>query len=342
MVRRSFGRVDGEPVDEVVLTSGSGAVAGVITWGAVLRDLVIPTPRGPRRVVLGLNTLEDYLRHSPHFGAIAGRYANRIRGGRFTLDGVEHELPRNENGRTSLHGGGHGFGKRPWALVAHDETSATLALRSPDGDAGYPGNLDVTCTYRLAGTTLRIELTATTDRATPVNLCHHSYFNLDGGSTILDHELEIAADLYTPLDADNVPTGEVRSVAGTPYDFRAPRPIRLEEGAQRHRYDDNWLLRRDGAEPSGAAGPLAFAGRVRSQAGPLSLEVWTTEPAMQVYDGYKLDLAVPGLDGERYGPCAGLCLEPQHVPDSPNQPHFPSTILRPGAVYRQVTEYRFA
>lgn len=341
MAVREFGRLEGEAIAQATIRSAEGAQAEVISWGAVVRDLVVPTRAGNRRVVLGLQSLEDYVARSPHFGAIAGRFANRIRDGRFSLDGRSYDLPRNENGRTSLHGGGQGFGKRPWRLVEAREDAVRLALHSPDGDAGYPGALDVACTYSLAGATLRVALEARADAPTPVNLCHHSYFTLDDAETILDHEIEIAADFYTPLDPYDVPTGEVLRVEGSPYDLRTARPVRREADGERLRFDNNFALARTRTEPSGIETPLAFAARVRSPESGVVLEVWTTEPGLQFYDGYKTDLDVPGHDGRRYGPCSGLCLEPQHFPDSPNQPHFPSTILRPGAVYRQVTEYRF-
>jgi aldose 1-epimerase len=294
--------------------------------------------------VLGFPRLDDYLKHSPHFGAIAGRYANRIRGGRFVLDGKAHQLPCNQDGRHSLHGGGQGFGKRPWTLLHHDDASATLGLVSPDGDHGYPGALTVACRYTLAEpATLRVELTATTDAPTIVNLCHHSYFNLDGSPDILDHELMLRANLMTPVDGDLIPSGEMAAVSGTPFDFRTPRPIRLlKPDGSRHGYDHNFLLRRDRREASALPGlDVALAAALRSPKNGLSMEVWTSEPALQLYDAGKLATPVPGLSGVTYGPCAGLCLEPQHCPDSPNLPHFPSTELRPGEVYRQITEYRF-
>lgn len=338
----TFGIHRGVPVEEIRLRSG-GAEAAVVSYGAVLRDLVVPAGSGPQRVVLGLGTIEDYAAHSPHFGAIAGRYANRIRHGRFTLDGETHQLPLNQDGRHSLHGGGNGLGKQVWQVAARTGDSVTLTHVWPDGEAGYPGTLVTACTYRLRGATLRIELSASTDRATPVNLCHHSYFNLDGSETILDHELELAADFYTPADADWIPTGEVLAVAGTPFDFRSARPIRFTDASgERVRYDHNVVLRRARLEPSGFEHlPLAHAATLSSRRNGLSMEVWTTEPGIQVYDGFKVDLPVTGHGGAVYGPNAGLCLEPQHFPDSPNLAHFPGTILRPGAVYRQVTEYRF-
>jgi len=336
---------DGTAIHEAVLRSPAGTEARVMEWGAVLRDLVVPLPDGRRqRVVLGFADLADYPRYSPHMGAVAGRFANRIGGGRFVLDGVAYRTPLNQDGRHSLHGGGHGFGKRPWTLVHQDASSATLALVSPDGDAGYPGTLGVFCRYSLVGAaTLRIELTATTDAATVVNLAHHSYFKLDDAADILDHSLEVRANLLTPVDADLIPDGTVASVAGTPFDFRKARPIRFDgPDGSRFWYDHNFMLRRDRREQAGASGlELAHAATLSSHRSGLSLEVWTTEPALQVYDGFKVDTPVPGLDGLRYGPCAGIALEPQHVPDSPNLPHVPSTVLRPGGVYRQISEFRF-
>ncbi|MDJ1159002.1 aldose epimerase family protein [Chelatococcus sp. SYSU_G07232] len=346
MAIRPFGEVDGRTVEEVTIRSAAGAEARVIGWGAVLRDLVVPLATGePQRVVLGLERLEDYVAHSPHMGAIAGRVANRIAGGRFTVDGRGYDVPRNQDGRHALHGGGRGFGKRPWQVSHHDGASVALTLVSPDGDAGFPGTLTVTCLYRLCEpATLRIELAAVTDAPTPVNLCHHSYFNLDGTPSILDHRLTVAADFYTPTDADLIPTGEIRAVEGTPYDFRANRTVRFpdaETGAP-VRYDVNFVLRRDRTEPAAGGGPaLAHAATLASTRSNLAMETWTTEPGLQVYDGGKVAIPVPGLGGARYGANAGICLEAQHFPDSPNRAHFPTTLLRPGEVYRQVTEYRF-
>jgi aldose 1-epimerase len=341
----TFGKLeDRRAIREVVLRCPSGAKATIMEWGAVVRDLIVMGPNGAQRVVLGFPKLDDYINHSPHFGAIAGRYANRIRGGRFVLDGVAHQLPLNQAGKHSLHGGGQGFGKRPWAILHHDAASVTMALVSPDGDHGYPGELSVTCRYTLLDPgTLRVELTATSDAPTILNLCHHSYFNLDGSDDILDHELSVRANLITPVDADLIPDGSLVPVSGTPFDFRTPRPIRhANPDGTRHWYDHNFVLRREKWEPKAANGlELAQAATLRSVKSGISMEVWTTEPCLQVYDGFKIDTPVPGLDGKRYGACAGICLEPQHAPDSPNLPHLPSTVLRPGELYRQRTEYRF-
>lgn len=342
---RQFGTFDGRDVREVTLETPD-AKAKILELGAIVRDLEVRTARGAlQRVVLGLDTVEDYIQHSPNFGAIAGRYANRIRHGRFTLDGTEHQLVLNQDGRHHLHGGGpKGFGKQPWTLVAHSPASATLVHVSPDGTSGYSGMVEATCRYTLAGKTLRVELWAISDKPTPLNLCHHSYFNLDGSPDILDHTLLVAADLMTPVDADLLPDGSLVPVADTPLDFRVARPVRrLGADGKRIWYDHNFMLRRERTEPSVADGlAVAHAATFASPRSGLALDVWTTEPAIQVYDGFKVSVPVAGHNGARYGANAGLCLEPQHVPDSPNLPHFPSTILRPGQVYRQVTEYRFA
>jgi aldose 1-epimerase len=327
-----FGEVDGNPVFEVAIGSAAGAKAKVITWGAVLRDLVVPSPSGPRRVVLGFDAMAHYLAHSPYFGANVGRFANRISRGHFVLDGADHMLELNE-GRNTLHGGPAGFGRKLWKFAGNDASSVTLTLHSPDGDGGYPGNLDAICVYRLLEpATLRIELGAVCDAPTIVNLAHHSYFNLDGSPDVRDHELTLLAAYYTPVDGERIPTGEILSVAGTPYDFRAPRPIGRESG-----YDTNFVLSRwpDGEDD------LAQAAKVRSPAGDLAMDMYTTEPGVQFYDGVGINCPVPGHGGAHYGPHAGLCLEAQVYPDSPNQRHFPSCVLRPDEEYRQVTEYRF-
>lgn len=332
-----FGEVDGTPVGEVTIRSRAGAEARILTWGAVIRDLVVPSAEGRQRVVLGLDRIEDYVAHSPYFGAVVGRYANRIGAARFTLHGETHRLDVNWGGRHQLHGGSRGFGSRIWSLVDRTASSATLALVSEDGDMGYPGRLAALCTYAFREpATVRIALEATCDRPTPVNLTTHSYFNLDGSPTIAGHELTIAGDFITPTTPDLIPTGEIRTVAGTPYDFRSLRPIGpATAGAA---YDTNFVLRGGAAEPGG----LAHAATLQSRRSGVALDLWTTEPGLQFYDGHLLDMPVPGLDGVAYRARAGLCLEPQRFPDGPNRPHFPSCILEPGQVSRQVSELRFS
>ena len=332
----SFGEADGVEIKEITLRNGAGATASVITWGAVLRDLVVPSAAGPQRVVLGLNTLDDYRAYSPHFGATPGRFANRIAGGRFTLDGQDYTLPTNEKGKTTLHGGPKGFGKLPWRLDHAEADAVRLVLDSPDGDAGFPGAVRATCTYRLLDPgTLAVTLDARTDAPTLVNLAHHSYFNLDGSADVRDHEVMLNCPFMTPADADNIPTGEIRAVAGTPYDFTAPRPIRNATGTN---YDNNFVL---GPMPDPRTG-LAHAATVRSLRNGLALDVHTDQPALQFYDAAKLNCPVPGLGGAHYGPHGGFAIECQLYPDAPHHRHFPSAVLRPGQVYRQHTEYRFA
>ena len=329
-----FGMIGDSPVMEIQIGSQAGAHAKILTWGAVLRDLVVPSSTGMQRVTLGLNTIEDYIAHSPSFGAVPGRFANRIANGYFTLDGVGHQLARKPGEKHTLHGGPNGFGKRVWKVVAQSADSVELSLESPDGDAGFPGALSATCIYRFVEpSTLRVELSAVADKATPVKLTQHGYFNLDGSPDILDHELELACDFYTPSDAELIPTGEIRSVAGTAFDFRKPRILRNAEGQT---YDTNFVASRT-PEASG----LAWIARLRSPRNGLTMELHSSEPGVQVYDAAKLNCPVPGLDGARYGAHAGLCLEPQTFPDSPNRRHFSDCILRPDSEYRHVSEFRF-
>lgn len=335
MIER-FGFVDGREVLEVALSDTIGLEMRVLTWGAVVRDLIVPSVRGPQRVVLGLNSIEDYLACSPYFGAIVGRYANRIGRARISLNGETFKLDAND-GRNQLHGGSKGFGTRLWSLIDSTPDSATLALVSKDGDMGYPGRLVATCTYSLhAPATVRIALEATCDRPTPVNLTTHGYFNLDGSPDISSHYLAIMADYVTPTAPDLIPTGEIESVEATDYDFTSLRPIGAAQLMHRRlSYDINYVLR-------GGSDGLVHAATLRSLRSGLTMELWTTEPGVQFYDGHMLDVPVPGLGGAHYGPHAGLCLEPQRFPDGPNKAHFPFCILEPGAVSRQVSELRFA
>ena len=325
---------DGDEIREVTLAAGDLSVR-VITLGAVIRDVRLAGIDHP--LVLGFDGLDDYLKHSPHFGAVVGRSANRIARGRFSLDGHDYQLPLNEKGRNHLHGGSHGFGTRPWRLVDHAAASVTLALDSPDGEEGYPGAVAVKLRYIVeAPATLTMQIEATTDRPTLVNLAQHSYFNLDDSPTILDHQVRIFADAYTPTDADEIPTGEIVAVAGSVYDFRALRPIRQTRGGEQVVFDKNFVIDRAKAA---ARRPHA---RLQSPKNGLILDIASTEPGCQFYDGYMMAVPVPGLEGRTYPVNGGCCFEPQAFPDAPNHPGFPSTVLRPGETYRQSTRYAFS
>lgn len=331
MTTRPFGVLaDGTAVEEASLALGPFE-AKVISYGAVIRDLRL----NGRSLVLGLNTIEDYVAHSPHFGAVPGRYANRIAGGRFKLDGKTYQLTQNEN-QNHLHGGKPGFSRRVWRIVEAGADTILLSLVAEDGEQGYPGRVEAFCRYRLLPpSTLSVEFTGTTDKPTIFNLAQHSYFNLDGGADILDHRMMIPAERYLPVDSQSIPTGEIAPVADTPFDFRQSRPIRREFNGQRFTYDHNFCL---GIAPYST--PRLAAAMEGPQSG-LRLEVWSTEPGVQFYDGFKINVPVAGLDGKTYGPSAGLCLETQRWPDSPNHPDFTSAVLRPGETYRALTEYRF-
>ncbi len=325
---------DGDEVSEIAIATGNLSVR-VITLGAVIRDLRLAGVDHP--LVLGFDRLDYYLEHSPHFGAVVGRSANRIGGGRFTIDGHDYQLSLNEKGKTHLHGGFHGFGVRNWRLVAHDASSVTLAIDSPAGEEGYPGAVTVTLRYILqAPATLVMEIEATSDAPTPVNLAQHSYFNLDDSPTILDHQVRIFADAYTPTDADDIPTGEIVAVAGSFYDFRSARPIRQMRGGERVVFDKNFVVGR-----SKASTPHPHV-QLQSLNNGVTLDIASTEPGVQFYDGYMMRIPVPGLGGRSYGVNGGCCFEPQLFPDAPNHPGFPNSILRPGETYFQSTHYAFS
>jgi aldose 1-epimerase len=343
---KKVGTFEGQSVEEVMLQNAAGAVAHIMTWGAVVRDLQIPHRGSLQRVVLGFDSFKLYPSHSPHFGAIAGRFANRINRGRFRIEGKKFQLSLNQNDppgpggtpKHHLHGGKAGFGKRLWSIVSLSNDSVTLVCVSPDGDEGYPGKLIATCIYTLAQdskghSTLRVELSATTDAPTIVNLAHHSYFNLDGSSDIKDHHLTIDGAFYTPTDKDLIPTGEIISVAKTAFDFRKAKPMAVMQSGERVRFDANFV------RSNGSFGRCA---RVESKLNGLSLECWTDQPAVQFYDGAKINIQPKGLDGASYGAFHGFCLEPQVYPDSPNNAHFTNAELWPGEIYAQTTEYRFA
>lgn len=338
MAIKTFGTLgDGTAVQQAVLTAGD-LTLDVIGLGASIRDLVLKTPDGPVPLVLGLETLEDYVAHSPSMGIVAGRFANRIAGGRFELDGETYQLPLNENGKTHLHGGGKtGFGCRAWTVIDDSPTSVTFRLISADRDQGYPGNLETTVSYSLEeDNQVTIELVAVTDAPTIVNLATHSYFNLDGEGDVLGHTLEIPAFAYLPVDGDLIPTGEIAPVAGTPFDFRRPRVVERRVDGELVGYDHNFCVDRVRAPHPRQMARLTGAKR------GITLDVLSTEPGVQLYDGRGLNVPVTGTHGRRFTPRTGLCLEPQIFPDTPNQPDFGSAVLRPGEVYRQITQYRLS
>ncbi|HET6621258.1 MAG TPA: aldose epimerase family protein [Dongiaceae bacterium] len=332
-----FGRFGGQGVQAIRLRGACGTEAAILTYGAILSDLVVPVGDKRRRVVLGYRSLEGYLKGGAYVGATVGRCINRIDRG-FTLDGKHYELPVNEGDHVQLHGGPDGFSKRMWRLAGATDNTATLELISPDGDQGYPGALNARCTYAIESSgTLAIELTATTDAPTICNLGHHSYFTLQPGSDVRDHRMSVAADFYTPLDPFLIPTGEIRSVADTAYDFRTLRPIRARTEAG---YDINFVLDQ-GWRPGAAMAELAVAARLVSPAGDLAMELRTTEPGLQFYEGVRLPPSDDAYEGQPHLPYRGLCLEPQRFPDAINRAHFSPVVLRPGEIYRQVTAFKF-
>lgn len=342
---RPFGSTAaGEAVTAYTLRNAGGMTVRVLDYGGTIAELWVPDRHGRQaNVGLGLPTLAQYEAASPYFGALIGRCANRIRAGRFALDGETYQLAQN-NGPNALHGGPRGFDKRVWQATPHPEQNALdLRLFSPDGEEGYPGDLDVCVTYTLTdANALHIAYRASTSRPTPVNLTNHSYFNLAGEASgdILGHEVQLHAGRYTPVDETLIPTGELAEVAGTPFDFRQPRRIgeRIREGHEQllraRGYDHNFVL--DGWD--GSLRPVAW---VHEPGSGRTLSVHTTEPGVQFYSGNFLDGSLLGTGGQIYRQSAGLCLETQHFPDSPNQPHFPTVVLRPGQEYRSETVYAF-
>lgn len=341
--RQSFGHYGNVPVDLFTLTHDNGIQARITNYGGIVVSLLAPDRNGQLAdVVLGYDTLDEYIAVNPYFGSLVGRYGNRIAKGKFQLDGVTYALAQN-NGVNHLHGGPAGFNRVIWGaeiVDAADGVALQLTYQSKDGEEGYPGDLGVVVVYTLTNNDeLRIDYAAAAAAPTIVNLTNHSYFNLAGAGDILDHVLWIDADRFTPTDASQIPTGEVRSVDGTPMDFRQPTRIgeridavyeqlQLADG-----YDHNWVLN----HPSG------HLDRVAAVVEPISgrrLEVSTTQPGVQFYSGNFLR-TLPGKGGQTYQKRHGLCLETQHFPDSPNHEHFPSTVLRPGETYQQTTVFKF-
>jgi aldose 1-epimerase len=345
--KEAFGKTaDGIAVDQYILTNAAGMTAKIITYGAILTELDVPDRSGTLGdVVLGFDNLKDYLERNPHFGSTVGRVANRIAKGKFTLDGKEYTLAIN-NGPNSLHGGLKGFDKVVWKAEpkpAPTGAAVELSYLSKDGEEGYPGNLSVTVVYTLTDdNALRIDYTAKTDKATPVNLTNHTYFNLDGAKSgnILDHELMIVADKYTPTDNTLIPTGEIKTVKDTPLDFTQPRRIgaRIDQlkDYPGGGYDHNFVL------GSGVTDEPKLAVRVRAPKTGRIMEMYTTEPGVQLYTGNFLDGKLTGRGGVVYKKHAGFCLEAQHFPDAVHHDNFPSIILKPGETYRQTTIYKFS
>ncbi|HUC68925.1 MAG TPA: aldose epimerase family protein [Stellaceae bacterium] len=336
---------DGQTVARYVLANDAGMRVEVLTLGCIIARIEVPDRQGRgANVVLGLDSLADYEHRSPHFGAVVGRFANRIARGRFALDGSEYRLETN-NGPNALHGGRKGFDKVVWRAAGGAGEALRLSYLSRDGEEGYPGNLAVDVRYSLGRTNeLRIDYEAGTDKPTILNLTNHSYFNLagEGAGDILGHLVSIEADGFTPTDATQIPTGEIRPVRGTPFDFREPRAvgerIRLAEEQLRFArgYDHHWVLRR--AE----AGGVRLAARAFDPATGRILEVLTDRPGLQFYTGNSLNGALAGPSGRTYRQSDALCFETQGFPDAPNQPSFPSAVLRPGERFRSTTVFRFS
>lgn len=330
---------DGKPVSLIVLSNANGMMVELTNYGAAIVSIIVPDAQGKQEnVILGYDNINGYYSGNAFFGCIAGRYANRIRNGRFALNGQVYTLAQN-NGQNALHGGVKGFDKQVWDILESTDQSVTFGYISVDGEEGYPGNLAVKVSYVLnADNGLELHYYASTDADTVLNLTNHTYFNLDGAGKgdVLDHVIEIHADAFTPVDDTMIPTGEYRAVEGTPFDFNTPHTIgaRIKEQDEQlikaRGYDHNFIIK-------GNPGELRLAASAK---GPLSgrvLEVWTTQPGMQFYTGNFLDGVTKGAP---FGKRAGFCMETQHFPDSPNQPSFPSVILSKGEVFTSTTIFR--
>lgn len=339
--KESFGRLpDGTEIELYTLANSHGLRVRIMTYGATVVSLEVPDRNGKLTdIVLGHDSLDGYLKASPYFGSIVGRYGNRIAKGRFVLDGVTYELAKN-NAENHLHGGIKGFDKAVWRAEPVREEGAVgvkFNYLSKDGEEGYPGNLPCTVIYALIEENeLKISYEATTDKPTPVNLTHHSYFNLagQGEGDILGNVLMLNADAYTPVDEGFIPTGEILSVKGSPMDFTSPKAIGAQMADVKGGYDHNFVLR-------GSGGKLGLAAQVYEPTTGRVMEIYTTEPGIQFYSGNFLDGTITGKGGKVYQEHYGFCLETQHFPDSPNHPKFPSTILRPGEKYTSLTVHKF-
>ncbi|MDJ0911923.1 MAG: aldose epimerase family protein [Desulfobacterales bacterium] len=345
--KQSFGRINDQiVVDLFTLTNANGMSVKLTNYGATIVSLMVPNKSGQLvDVALGFDSVEEYASARDYFGCIAGRYANRIADGKFSLYGNEHKLAQND-GHNHLHGGHQGFDKRIWEIAEFapgDQSGLSFTYLSPDGEEGYPGNLNTTVAYTLTNdNALQIRYQATTDQSTVVNLTNHTYFNLAGAGSgdILAHELFIDADFFTPVDQDLIPTGDLQTVTGTPLDFtqstRIDSRINVphEQLLRAQGYDHNWVLNK----PSGE---LGLAAKVCEPRTGITMAIHTTEPGLQFYSGNFMANRINGKNGQIYNHRSGFCLETQHFPDSPNQPCFPSTILNPNQIYSQTTIYAF-
>ena len=341
ITERSMGTFEGKEVKEFTLTNASGMQVGIMNYGGTVTKIIVPDKSGAMGdVVLGYDSLSGFFQKTnPYFNALIGRYGNRIANAKFTLDGKEYTLAANNNGN-SLHGGNKGYDKVWWNIEKlSGDSSLKLTYLSNDGEEGYPGNLNVQVIYTLtADNSIKIDYTATTDKPTPVNLTSHCYFNLSAGkdSTILDHELVIDADNFTPVNDLLIPTGKIASVKNTPMDFTTAKKVGRDIDSVKGGYDHNWVLNKKGSS----------FGKVAALYEPSSgryMEVFTTEPGLQFYSGNFLDGTLTNTkNGQKYVKHAALCLETQHFPDSPNEPAFPNTILKPGETYSQSTVYKFS
>ncbi len=341
-----FGHVpDGTTIHLYTLTNAKGTVAKIMTYGATVTELWVADRTGRKRdIVFGFDSLDGYRGPQPYFGAIVGRYGNRIAKGHFTLDGTQYTLATN-NGPNALHGGIKGFDKVVWQAQPVDVEHAAavkFTYHSADGEEGYPGNLDVSVTYTLTDDNeLKLDYTATTDKATVLNVTNHSYFNLAGADsgTVLDQVMYLNADNYTPVDSTLITTGEIAPVAGTAFDFRKPMAIGARLNAPELKevggYDINYVV-------NGEAGKMRLAARAEDPKSGRTMEVWTTQPGIQFYIAIGLDGSIKGKHGAAYPKYGAFCLETQHYPDSPNHPNFPSTVLRPGQTYSQQTVFKFS
>ena len=341
IMEKPFGTYEGKAVTEYTITNANGMQVGVINYGGIITKIITQDKTGkPGDVVTGFESLDGFLQKGvPYFGALIGRYGNRIAKGKFTLDGKEYTLAGNNNGN-SLHGGNKGYDKVYWNIEKQaGDSSLKLTYTSPDGEEGYPGTLNIEVLYTLtAANELKIEYTATTDKATPINLTSHAYFNLSAGadSTILGHDLMLNANQFTPVDSSLIPTGALQDVKGGAMDFNTAKPIGRDIAQVTGGYDHNWVLNKTGND-------LTLAASLYHPGSGRLMEVFTTEPGIQFYSGNFLDGTLTNTkSGTKYNKHYALCLETQHFPNSPNQPNFPSTILKPGETYKHTCIYKFS